>query len=136
MKERGIKFGRGAKPLLDAPKQYILDNSFVLTYLTTYIYNDILAICHTKKRKRSQHSIAPDVVTNGYHAILKKSQRFARIQSATAHTGKNPEYGKNAVNTIYHNDDKIYDNYQALLLITYLTRYQLMLETQNANVLE
>ena len=107
-----------------------------MTYLTTYIYNDILPICHTKGKKRSQHSFAPGVVTNGYHAILKKSQRFARIESTTAHTGKNPEYGKNGINTNYHNDDKIYDNYQALLLITYLTRYQLMLETQNANVLE
>jgi len=81
-----------------------------MIYLTTYIYNDILAICHTKKRKRSQHSIAPDVVTNGYHAILKKSQRFARIQNATAHTGKSQEYGKSAINTIYDRSGKIYDN--------------------------
>ncbi|MBI3040675.1 MAG: hypothetical protein HYY80_03355 [Chloroflexi bacterium] len=102
--------GEGLTPLLNAPKQYILDNAFVLTYLTTYIYNDILAICHTKKRKRSQHSIAPDVVTNGYHAILKKSQRFVRIQSATAHIGKSQEYGKSAINTIFDSNGEIYDN--------------------------
>jgi len=68
-------------------KKYILDNLFIMRYLTTYIYNDILAICHIKRRKRLQSLIVPDAGTNGILVTLKKNQRF--VQVATAHTGRN-----------------------------------------------
>ena len=66
-------------------------NIFLIRHLTTHIYNDILVICHTKKRKRSLHSIVPDAGINGFPAILKKSQQL--VQVATVHTGKNPVRG-------------------------------------------
>ena len=69
-------------------KKYILDNLFIMRYLTTYIYNDILAICHIKRRKRLQSLIVPDAGTNGILVTLKKNQRFAL--NAIALIGKNP----------------------------------------------
>ena len=79
-----------------------------MRYLTTYIYNDILVICHTKKRKRSPYSVVPDAGTNGLLVILKKNQRFA--QAVIVHTGKSQEYGKSAINTIFDSGGEIYDN--------------------------
>lgn len=90
-------------------KFLFFDKLFVLRYLTTYICSDILAICRTKKKGRSQHSVVPDVVTNGYHAIPKKSQKFVPILSVIVHIGKSREYMKSAINIMFNNG-KIYDN--------------------------
>lgn len=78
--------------------QYILDKLFVMRYLTTYIYSDILVICHTRKRKRSQYSVVPDAVTSGFPVTLIKNPVFVRIQSAIAHIGKSQEDGASLIN--------------------------------------
>jgi len=63
-------------------------NIFLIRHLTTHIYNDILVICHIKRKKSSQSSIVPDACTNGILVTLKKNQRFAL--NAIALIGKNP----------------------------------------------
>ncbi len=68
--------------------QYIFNILFILKYLTTYMITDILVICHIKRRKSLQSSIAPGACTNGILVTLKKNQRF--VQVATVPIGKNP----------------------------------------------
>ncbi len=66
----------------------IINKLLLVNHLTTHIYNDILVICHIKRKKSSQSSIVPDACTNGILVTLKKNQRFAL--NAIALIGKNP----------------------------------------------
>ena len=69
-----------------------INNILVMRYLTSYIYSDILVICHIKKRKRYGCFSVADVDTNGILVTPIKNRRFAQV--ATAHTGKSQENGE------------------------------------------
>ena len=66
-----------------------MSNILLANYLTTHIYSDILEVC-IKRRKKSQYSVVPDVVMNGFLVILTKNHECVPILNATALTGKNP----------------------------------------------
>lgn len=63
----------------------------MIYYLTTYIYNDILLICHTKWKKQLRSSIAFVVTTNGILMTLKKNRQL--VPNVTVHIGKSREFG-------------------------------------------
>ncbi len=71
--------------------QYIIDKLFVMRYLTPYIYNDILGICHTKKQNRSQCSIAIGVGIVGNNATLIKNQLRAQSVKVPIGTSRGHE---------------------------------------------
>ncbi len=75
------------KVIVNTYRQYIFNKLLLVNHLTTLICNDILAICHIKRRKSLQSSIVPDACTNGILVTLKKNRRF--VQVATALIGKN-----------------------------------------------
>ena len=57
--------------------------------MTTYIYSDILSAC-TKRSRKLQCSIVPDVVMSGFPVILTKNLTYALTLNVIAHIGKNP----------------------------------------------
>lgn len=61
-------------------------NIFLIRYLTTHIYSDILEVC-IRLKKMYGYSVAPDADMSGFPAIPKKNQRF--VLNVIALTGKN-----------------------------------------------
>lgn len=61
-----------------------------MTYLTTYIYHDILHMICIDKRKKYGYFAVSDVGMNGFHVTITKSHVSAPIQNVTALIGKNP----------------------------------------------
>ena len=65
-------------------RQYMINKLFIIRYLTTHISNDILMICYTKRKWKSQNIGVLGVGMYGYHALIK-SQVYVPV--AIAHIG-------------------------------------------------
>jgi hypothetical protein len=85
-----------------------MNNIFLIANLTTYIYNDILLICHTKRSEKSRYSGVCGAGMNGNPVMPTKNHRFAHI--AIVHIGEHPGRETDSANKIYDNHREIYDN--------------------------